>query len=508
MSDEPLLTGTIDFAFTRCNETIADDSEDVMCLRPCDSNKEVEAALLAVIVTTFVLMSSVLTMACYKASRMSKREQFMEEPSVIIIQDDIVDNNIRFSEDVETGDRNHQDSAQSWKDLYDKLPTMPASERLPKAATKSGPRNSRPSTAFPSIKEDHELKEDDMRRGSQPAYVSSPPLTPMSARGSIGSLGFRHVKKVGRNSSAASAASNIGTMRKISSLKPQHCHGTMRRMSSQERINQLSRFLLNNEDVDLFRSRSNSSVRRSSSGSSSRGRTKSIDYLLNNFIPTSSRISSGGPNYTHDYQQQQSVEELAVHSDGPPEGNSPYHTIKRSVTALSLNSPIPVILGSPATRKTKNKNRKRADKRPLDNITDNNKDSLPFRKKKSSTSTITSDLDDLVDYCSSYTSTITSKSSITSTATLTASDATVTMEDEGPPPTSYRYIKNKKKQAAQKSYNNPPLPIQFLSSEAIRDYDPSAPIKGNETLTYRRQRRTGVHFSQDVDIYSPDSTYV
>ena len=52
-------------------------------------------------------------------------------------------------------------------------------------------------------------------------------------------------------------------------------------MSSQEKVNQLTRFLLLNEDVDLFKE-SPASTRRGSSATSSR--KLSIDYLLNNFL--------------------------------------------------------------------------------------------------------------------------------------------------------------------------------------------------------------------------------
>ena len=50
------------------------------------------------------------------------------------------------------------------------------------------------------------------------------------------------------------------------------------RMSSQEKVNQITRFLLLNEDVDLFKE-SPASTRRGSSATSSR--KLSIDYLLN-----------------------------------------------------------------------------------------------------------------------------------------------------------------------------------------------------------------------------------
>ena len=58
------------------------------------------------------------------------------------------------------------------------------------------------------------------------------------------------------------------------------------RMSSQEKVNQLTRFLLLNEDVDLFKE-SPASTRRGSSATSSR--KLSIDYLLNNILSHTSK---------------------------------------------------------------------------------------------------------------------------------------------------------------------------------------------------------------------------
>jgi hypothetical protein len=167
-----------------------------------------------------------------------------------------------------------------------------------------------------------------------------------------------------------------------------------------------------------------------------------MDYLLNNFL-ANSPISA--------------VEISKGQSQGQGQGQQP-PGFRRSVTTMSLNSPIPAVMLSklPSPNNNNNNNRQNNYKRQ--------------RSKKHSSE----------DKFSSPTSD-TDQTSITSSVSSMASDSTLK---------SYpRYIKNNKKHSSSHGHN-----ILLLD------------LGKNDTLTYyRRQRRTGVHFSQNDDIFASAS---
>lgn len=130
-------------------------------------------------------------------------------------------------------------------------------------------RNSRHSSTFPSIEEEKEV------------------INHSNKHGSCGSLGynipnyFRHHSAQQRNSN-----SSIGTYGSISAYGTIPRKTNLKKMNSQEQVNQLTRFLFLNEDVELFKDNNPVSGRRGScdplSGST---RKLSMDYLTSNLIP-------------------------------------------------------------------------------------------------------------------------------------------------------------------------------------------------------------------------------
>ena len=245
--------------------------------------------------------------------------------------------------------------------------------------------NSRHSSIFPSISENDELNITPTPSGS----------SPMSPRCSLTSLSPNLYH---RNSSSA----NYGTLPRNMKVA--------RMSSSEERINQLTRFIILNEDVDIF----NSKTVRSSSTSSTKNRKLSMDYIINIL-------------------------------NSPSTEDNKKNTFKKSTTSLSLGIP------SPSSKLKKNIN-------------------SAFSIAKSDEKT-----DDLFNYESN-------QSTVSSISTI-ASDVTLRAE-----PISHKYKKKNNKKANQ--YVN---------------FD----LGKNDTLTYRRQRRTGVHFSPISNFQSPtaDSSY-
>lgn len=154
-------------------------------------------------------------------------------------------------------------------------------------------------------------------------------------------------------------------------------------MSSQEQVNQLTRFLLLNEDVDLFKE-SYHQNRRESSGSS---RKLSVDYLMNNFWT---------------------------------EGTG---TLKKSMTNLTLHSPLPAVMQRKKDRK---------------------------------------------------------KSQVGDDDSTTSATSDATLKAEPILKSTPKYIKHAQKR-----------PVNL-------------DVGKNDTLTYRRQRRVGVHFSQTIRMKSTD----
>ena len=202
-----------------------------------------------------------------------------------------------------------------------------------------------------------------------------------------------------RNSSSA----NYGTLPRNMKVA--------RMSSSEERINQLTRFIILNEDVDIFNPKS---VR--SSSTSSTKRKLSMDYIINILNSPSTETA----------------------------GDNKRTTFKKSTTSLSLGIP------SPSSKLKKNMN-------------------SAFSIAKSDEKT-----DDLFNYESN-------QSTVSSISTI-ASDVTLRAE-----PISHKYKKNNKKTN------------QYVNFD----------LGKNDTLTYRRQRRTGVHFSPISNFQSPtsDSSY-
>jgi hypothetical protein len=196
--------------------------------------------------------------------------------------------------------------------------------------------------------------------------------------GSCGSLGPSFVNNLPRNS----GSSAYGTVSRKTNLK---------RMSSQEQVNQLTRFLLLNEDVELFKERS-ASLRR---GSETSSRKLSMDFLKSSFGP-----------------------------DGAA------GTLKKSMASLALHSSKPPVMQ---------------------------------RKKERKKGIISEPV-------------VTDAESMASTTSI-ASDATLKAE---PILKTNKYIKNNQKQR--------PLA--------------NADVGKSDTITYRRQRRAGVYFSQNIHIRS------
>lgn len=206
----------------------------------------------------------------------------------------------------------------------------------------------------------------------------------MKKQGSYSSLGPSFAAQL--HSRQHSNSSTYGTLSRKTNL---------RRMSSQEKVNQITRFLLLNEDVELFRDNvapSTQSNHARTSSDDSTNRKLSMDYLMN-FLP-----EAGG-------------------------------TLKRSINSLS--SP----LAAPAAiQRKKEQNRKK---------------SQSIQDDESSISSV-------------------------------MSDDTIKAEPiiKKPPPN--------------------PVVATAPISKYIKNHQKKSDPGKNDTLTYRRQRRVGVHFHQSI----------
>lgn len=234
-------------------------------------------------------------------------------------------------------------------------------------------RNSRHSSTFPSIQEEKEV------------------LNHSNKHGSCGSLGYNNIPNYFRYHSAQrNSNSSIGTYGSINAYGTIPRKTNLRKMNSQEQVNQLTRFLFLNEDVELFKDNNPVSGRRGSCDPLGSTRKLSMDYLTSNLIP---------------------------------EG---YGTLKKSMTSLARS---PIIPAAIQRNKEKKKSLVGTGSQPLS--------PSPYKSPDEE-----------------------SMSSQASDVTLKAEP--IIKIKVNPP----KYIKNQK--------NN---------------YD---------TLTYRRQRRVGVHFSQSI----------
>ena len=219
-----------------------------------------------------------------------------------------------------------------------------------------------------------------------------------SKRGSCSSLSPNYISIKPRNSNSSS----YGTMPRKTKLK---------RMDSQEKVNQITRFLLLNEEGELFKDSPAASRRISTSGGSPSPRKLSMDaFISGNWI-----------------------------TDGKG-------TLKKSLTSLSLQSPIPQVI-------KKRKDRKKSLGTPA------HSPASPEAPSEISSA----DQESVTSYASSVTS--------------AASDVTLRAEPAQKVP---KFVKNYQQQRRITPVNNE--------------------LGKNDTVTYRRQRRVGVHFSQSIRI--------
>ena len=73
----------------------------------------------------------------------------------------------------------------------------------------------------------------------------------------------------------------------------------LKKMDSQEQVNQLTRFLFLNEDVELFKDSNPVSRRDSYDPSSGSSRKLSMDYLMSNLMPEGGTLKKSMTNLTH-----------------------------------------------------------------------------------------------------------------------------------------------------------------------------------------------------------------
>ena len=226
---------------------------------------EIEPVELKIIAITFVSLSLVYVLLVFLityfyakgVAQVIAAQALTEDsdkmiPDVIVIEKDTKDQTMGRQTSIASIYRTVNST--ELEKFYDKLPdsnkTMDSLKQLPRSA-----RNSRHSSVFPPVLEDATEPE-----VSQTQSIPRIDIQDISSHhGSISSL----------------RTPSFGTIPRKNNLV---------RMSSQEKVNQLTRFLLLNEDVDLFKE-SPASTRRGSSATSSR--KLSIDYLLNNFLTSS-----------------------------------------------------------------------------------------------------------------------------------------------------------------------------------------------------------------------------
>ena len=186
-------------------------------------------------------------------------------------------------------------------------------------------RNSRHSSIFPPVLEDAD-SEQTSNNQAQPANIPRINIQEIDKHGSISSI----------------RTPSFGTIPRRNNLV---------RMSSQEKVNQLTRFLLLNEDVDLFKE-SPASTRRGSSATSSR--KLSIDYLLNNILSHNSKEQEGSHQTTDEETSMPSLVNSTIskkkklakisNDEGSVASSEACQTVKSNTTSLS----------SPTTKYIKN----------------------------------------------------------------------------------------------------------------------------------------------------------
>lgn len=471
-------------------------------------------AIVTIVATALLLSCTVFCATLLMALRVKRRpiDIESEEPSVIVEDDEST-----------TPYSNSNDKSIAWQDFYDVVPPELTESRGSFSPIRASSRTR--SSMFPSIGEDSVLS----------FNHDSGIHTPSSSRASMGSLGRK--KKT-------SSSSNTRKISGSSHLRVPTEHMSLTRLSSHERVDQLTRYVLNNENVELFRpdeahfhffDEQNAQERRRSSTGSGKSRKLSMDYLLSNFLasPPQNKLllnAKNGSSWSSGTEGGNSSACSSRRGSSSLPCTTASTTLRRSVTAMSLNSPIPVLISSPQTTEKR--------LHSLSSIVDKpdgkGKQANPKSVQESKTSghhkfkQVTRAVQALGTWSKATSpkehlenSKYDQQESVTS---LSSNYSTLT----SPPPAT---ITPRYKKHQIKSSPNPSSPIHLLMSTNASNSDLSfhGPTKHKEgrsgsggpydtltykrqgrsgsggqydTLTYRRQRRTGVHFSQDIEVYN------